>query len=110
MSGTSPELRPARIRQLAGPLRPDEGVHDVRIELDAAELAQLGQRLLGRERGHAVRPGGGHRLEGVGHVQDAGQLRDLVADEAIRVARAVEPLVVVADDRQLRGQSRGPGR
>ena len=42
-------------------------------------------------------------------MEDPGQLRDLVADETIRVARAVVPLVMVADDRQLRGQP-GDGR
>jgi hypothetical protein len=35
-------------------------------------------------------------------VEDPGKLRDLVADQAIRIARAVVPLVVVANDRQLR--------
>ena len=80
---------------------PDERIDHDRVELDAGELAQLGERLLGGERRHAVRAGGGHRLEGVGHVEDAGELRDLVADEPVRVARAVVPLVVVPDDRQL---------
>jgi hypothetical protein len=39
-------------------------------------------------------------------VEDPGELRDLVADQAIRIARAVVPLVVVADDRQLRRELR----
>ena len=43
---------------------------------------QLGEGLLRRERRHAVGPLGGHRLEGVGDVQDPRELRDLVADEA----------------------------
>ena len=36
-------------------------------------------------------------------------LRDLVADQPVRVARAVVPLVVVADDRQLGGELRDRG-
>ena len=78
----------------------------LRVELDAGELAQLPERLLGRQRRHPVGPGGGHRLERVRHVQDPRQQRDLVADQAVRVARAVVPLVVVADDRQLAREPR----
>ena len=37
-------------------------------------------------------------------MEDPGQLRNLVTDQTVRVARAVVPLVVVPDDRQLRGQ------
>ena len=94
--------RPARVGDAVGTARPDEGIDDDRVELDAGELAQLGERLLGRQRRHAVGAGGRHRLERVGDVEDPGELRDLVADQPIRVARAVVPLVVVADDRQLR--------
>ena len=79
------------------------------IELDAAVLAQLAERLLLAERRHAVRPGGGHRLERVGDVQDPRQARDVVAHQSVRVARAVEPLVVMADDRQLRRAAWRPG-
>ena len=71
-----------------------------------ANLRSSRERLLGGQRRHPVRPGGGHRLEGVGDVEDARELRDLVADEPVRVAGAVVPLVVVADDRQLRRQLR----
>ena len=86
------------------PARLDECVDDLGVELDAGELAQLRDRLLRRQRRHPVGPGGRHRLERVGHVQDPGQQRDLVADQAVRVARPVVPLVVVADDRQLARQ------
>ena len=82
-------------------LRAHERVDDLGIELDAGELAQLAERLLGGERRHPVRALGGHRLERVRDVEDPGQERDLVADQPVRVARAVVPLVVVADDRQL---------
>ena len=101
---------PARVGHALDLVRPDEGVDDDRVELDAGELAQLGERLLGGQRRHAVGAGGRHRLEGVGDVEDARELRDLVADEAVRVARAVVPLVVVADDRQLRGELRDRAR
>jgi hypothetical protein len=75
----------------------------------AGELAQLRHRLVGRERLHPVRACRRHGLEGVGHVEDPGELGDLVADEAIGVPRTVVPLVVVPDDRQLRGQLRDRG-
>ena len=71
-----------------------------------ANLRSSQSGLLDRERRHPIRPLGGHRLEGVGHVEDPGELRDLVADQAVRIARAVVPLVVVANDRQLRGELR----
>ena len=72
-----------------GPGRADEGVDDLRIELDAGELAELENGLLDRERRHAIRPLGGHRLERVGHVKDPGELGDLVTDEAVGIAGAV---------------------
>ncbi len=49
-------------------------IHDIWIELNPAELVQLGQRLLEREWGHAVRSSRSHRLERVGDVQDSCQL------------------------------------
>ena len=45
-----------------------------RVELDAGELAQLAERLLGGQRRHPVGAGGRHGLEGVGDVEDAGEL------------------------------------
>ena len=44
----------------------------------------------------------GHRVERVGDVDDAGQQRDLVAAQPVRIALAVGPLVVQLDDRQVR--------
>ena len=64
-------------------------------------LSQLAERLLLGERRHAVRAGGGHRLERVGDVHDPRELGDVVADQSVGVAGAVEPFVVMANDRQL---------
>ena len=54
-------------------VRLHERVDDHRIELDAGELAQLAEGLLCGQRRHPVGAGGGHRLERVGDVEDAGQ-------------------------------------
>ena len=96
--------RPSRVRNAVDPAGLDERVDDLGIELDPGELAELAERLLVGQRLHAVRARGRHRLERVGDVEDAGQLRDLLAQEPVGIARAVVPLVVVANDRQLRGQ------
>src|SRR5206468_3012070 len=81
-----------------------EGFHDVRVELDASVLADLAKGLLGGEGLGAVGPRRGHRLERVGDVEDPRPERDVLALEAVGIARAVEPLVVVADDRDLRAE------
>ena len=99
-----PGRRPASTRRLgalpAVPLdRGDEGVHERRVELRARPLAQLGDRLVDRPRA-AVGPGGGHRVERVGDREHPGELGDLVARQAHRVAPAVDPLVVVHDPGQ----------
>jgi hypothetical protein len=91
------------------PMRPRECIHDLRIELNPGELPELGHRLLARQRRQPVGARRRHRLEGVGHVEDPRQHRDLVAHQAVRIARAVVPLVVVPNDRQLRGQLRHRG-
>ena len=96
--------RTSRIWYALDVRRAHEGIHDDRIELDPGELAQFSQRLLVRERRHPIRAGRRHRLEGVRDMEDPSELGDLIADESIRVARAVVPLVVMADDRQLRGK------
>ena len=49
--------------------------------------------------GPAVAAGGGHRVEGVGDGHHPGELRDLAAGQPVRVAAAVQPLVVVQDRR-----------
>ena len=86
-----------------------EGVHDLGIELDPGELPELGHRLLTRERRQAIGARCRHRLEGVGHVEDPRQHRDLVAHQAVGIAGAVVPLVVVSNDRQLGRQPRHRG-
>ena len=50
-----------------------------------------------RSTGSAVGPGRRHGVEGVGHGDDPGELRDLLAAQPGRVAQAVDALVVVED-------------
>ncbi len=71
-----------------------------RVELGPRAPLQLRERRRHRP-GPAVRAGRGHRVEGVGHRHHPGQHRDLLAGQPVRVAGAVDPLVVVQD--------RGPG-
>ena len=66
-----------------------EDRHDLGVELRAGAAAQLGARLLERER-PPVRAVGGHRLVGVGDGEDAGLDRDRVAGQAVRIAAAVD--------------------
>src|SRR3990170_4361481 len=112
--------RLARVKhggQLVGALRlavqdlarkPDEDRHHIGVELDPRVLLQLADRDLVAERCLAVRAGGGHRLIGIGHTQDAGTERDVQRLDAIGIAGAVEPLVVGLDQRGLVVQL--PGR
>ena len=81
----------------------DERLHQHRVELGAGPLAQLGDGLLDPP-GAPVGPGRGHRVERVGHRDHPGELGDLVAGQAHRVALAVHPLVVVHDAVQRLGQ------
>src|SRR5262245_62140844 len=86
---------------LASRLRPDldEHPHDVGIELAAAHPLQQdpeGLRLLEGWLVGAPRPQG---VVDVHHRHDAGQVGDLFADQLVGVAVAVDPLVVVADER-----------
>src|SRR6185437_12790836 len=76
--------------------RRDERVHEGWIELLARPLAQLGNRLGNWPRA-TVRAVGGHRVEGVSHREDAGELWDLVAGQPHRVSPAIDPLVMVHD-------------
>ncbi len=66
------------------------------VELGARAPLQFGDGHLDRP-GPAVGAGGGHRVEGVGDGDDPGALGDLGADQAVRVAAAVEAFVVVQD-------------
>ena len=69
------------------------------IELGAGAALELGQSSLDRER-RPVRPVRGHRVERVRDAEQAGLDRDLLAAEAVRVARPVPALVVVEHVRQ----------
>ena len=73
-----------------------EGLHDVRVELGAGLGAQDADRLAVGT-GRTVGTRRGDRVERVRDGDDAGAQRDLLAPQSIRVAGAVEPLVVVAD-------------
>ena len=74
-----------------------EGGDHARVELRPGAAVDLLAR--GREGGgRPVRAVGGQRVERVGDREHARGERDRVAREAVRVARAVPALVVVADD------------
>lgn len=72
--------------------------HHTRVELAPRAALQL---LHGRGNGPSAPVGarGGHRVEGVRDGDDPGELGDRVTGEAVRIAAAVEPLVVVQDRR-----------
>src|SRR5579864_8052193 len=88
---------PLQRRDLAG-----EELDHLGVPLAARAGQERGRRLLGRAAG-AVRPVVDHRVEGVAHRDDPGQPGDLPAAQAVRVAAAVEVLVVVSDDRKQAG-------
>ena len=69
-----------------------------RAELAACGPPQLGERVLGRA-GAAVDAGREHRVERVGDVDDPRAERDVLPAQPVRVAGAVEALVVVLDRR-----------
>src|SRR5689334_5922552 len=72
-----------------------QGSHDTRAELLAGAGSDLVERLV-EGPGPAVGPVRRHRVERVGHRQDAGGERDLLTGEAVGVAAAVEALVMAA--------------
>ena len=79
--------------------RPDaihEGDDQPFVELRATRVLEAGQRLVDGQ-GLAVRPGRRHRGERIAHRQDPGDLRDVVAGQAVQVALPIPALVVVAD-------------
>src|SRR3954453_11590404 len=80
---------------------PVEGGDDLGIELNARELVELADRLLLAQRRHPVRARSRHCLERVRDVHDSREARNVVAYETVRVARAVEPFMVMPNDRQL---------
>ena len=67
------------------------------VELSAGDAPQLDHRLVRADR-VAIGVAGGHHVVGVGDGDDPGQLGDLVAGEAARIALAVDALVVGEDD------------
>src|SRR5437667_7339076 len=69
------------------------------IPLLAGPLLQDADRLLSGATA-PVRTVAGHRYECVGDGNDAGEKWNLIAAKTIRIARAVNPLVVVADGRK----------
>ena len=64
----------------------DEGLDEPLVELRAGGIPEAAQRLADVER-LAIRPGRGHRREGVADREDPGDERDLLAGEAVEVAR-----------------------
>src|SRR5262249_60717115 len=106
-SGGSAETPPKNLERVPlARLRPDLHEHpdDVRIELagpgpfeeDPERLGFLERRLVGPPRPQ--------RVVHVHHRHDAGQVGDLLAHQLVRVASAVDPLVVVAEERPGQGQ------
>src|SRR5204862_6892973 len=72
-----------------------EGVRHRRVEVGAPAAGDLLARGVYWQR-RAVRPVRRHGVEHVGHRHDARHQRDILALEAVRIPRAVEPLVVAA--------------
>ena len=70
-------------------------LRELRIELCAHTLVQFLPNLFPGEC-FTVAPLGRHGIIGIGDTDDHGDLRDVTAFESIRIAAAVEPLVMVA--------------
>src|SRR5580693_6642544 len=68
-----------------------------RLRALPAVALDRGHESIHERAGAAVGPGGGHGVERVGHGQHPGELGDLVAGQAHRVATAVDPLVMMHD-------------
>src|SRR5439155_9209681 len=77
----------------------EERVDDLRIELRAAAALHLATGFVDGQR-RSIGTIGGHRIEGVGHGEDARPQRDALAGDGIRIARAVPALVVMTHDRR----------
>src|SRR5262245_61184370 len=91
-------LAAARDLDLARDDEAAEGAHERGVELRARAALDLAGRLLEAAR-WLVAGEARHRVEGVGERDDARLERDRVAGEALGIARAVPPLVVVVDGR-----------
>src|SRR5438552_10016077 len=72
--------------------------HAPRAELRSRPVPQLDQSLVLGQR-LPVGPGGEHRVERVGDMDDACSERDLLPGQPVRIPLAVEALVVVPDRR-----------
>ena len=74
-----------------------ESRNNRRIELTLHRLRKTQTRYSTRKR-VAVRPIGRHRVVGIGDRNDPRQQRNLVSAQSVRIAMAVDSLVVMADD------------
>ena len=82
-----------------------ERVDHVRVELRPRAAPQLLERLLGAS-ARAVGPVGRHRAVGVAAADDPRDERDLLADEPVGIAAAVQALVARADEVRRRCRAR----
>jgi hypothetical protein len=87
-----------------GPGR-EKRAYDCRVELGACAVANLGDRLFSRQR-RAIGPRRGHRVEGIGHGENPGAWRNLLARSAARVTLPVPALVMKEDVWQRRPERR----
>src|SRR5579862_4988156 len=76
-----------------------EHVDQVRVPLGAGAALEAALRFLGRKR-RPVRPRREHGVVSVGDGENAGEERNLLALEAVRIAFSVPSLLVVPDQRQ----------
>src|SRR5512146_2271069 len=83
--------------------KPDQDVHDGRIELDAGELQEFRPRGFLAER-LPVRTVGTHDVPGVSGRYDPRAQRDGLALQPGGITRAVKKLVVMKDRGQRRGE------
>src|SRR5258705_12308363 len=89
--GRGPDLDQAVARELA------ERGDELGVELAARAALELRERPVEPER-RPVAVVRGHAVDRVAHRDDPRLARDRGAFEAVRIAAAVEPLVVVVDD------------
>ena len=81
--------------------RPGQRLNHLGVELRPGASPQLAKAFR-RRAGRPIRARTGHRVEGVGDVNDAGDERNLGAVKAVRVALAVGTLVMQFDNRDVR--------
>src|SRR5215213_6820512 len=77
-----------------------QGADDFGMELRPRAAPQLAKRVAGRP-GAAVGACAGHRVVGVGDVDDPGDQGNVVTAQAVRIAAAVRPLMVELDDLEV---------